>query len=151
MPTQLERTLKKKLNAANAALRAAQTRLAEQENHRGAREFAEGRARRLSEDLDAANERARVLEKREVDRTKARPMSDAELFAIAAMVLTEHGPTSDTRSRLSLELERRGALPYKSPWASLAALGGAALGGAALWAALGRDRAAAATNPPATP
>jgi hypothetical protein len=111
-------TLKSKLAAATKLIAALRKQLAEQENHAGARSYAEGKVRRLEEELAKERSKRHALEAAEAARTMQRPLSDAELMGLAATVLAEHGPKTPTQQRLTAELERRGVVPSpRSPWA----------------------------------
>lgn len=112
-----KRSQKQQLADAHREVQRLKEELAGQQNHLGARNFAEGRVARLETELTTARHRIQELERAETDRTKQRPMSDAELLALAATVLTEHSETTDAQRRMVAELQRRGVVaPPTSPW-----------------------------------
>lgn len=114
-----KRSLKQQLADAHREVQRLKEELVGQQNHLGARNFAEGKVRLLEAELTKERHKVQALEKAEVERTKQRPMSDAELMALAATVLSEHGPKTEAQKRMTAELERRGVIQSPNPWSDI--------------------------------
>jgi hypothetical protein len=149
-----KRSLKQQLADARREVQRLKEELAGQQNHLGARSFAEGKVRLLEAELTRERHKTQSLESAEAERTKQRPMSDAELMALAANVLTEHGPKTESQRRMTSELERRGVLTAPNPWADILRRWGPSLAPGALVASVvghGLDgMAMSAESPPCT-
>jgi hypothetical protein len=102
---------KKQLADAHQRSRDLANRLAAAESGVEARVQAERQARIKAEETSARAIHALDIKvQEEAERAKHRPVSDAELVAIAALVMTEALPATPARQRLIDELAYRGVL-----------------------------------------
>lgn len=111
-----KKSLRQQLADARRENQALRDAMADQGNHQGAREFAEGKVRRLEAELTTTRHKVQEMERAEQARLARRPLSDAELLGLAATVLTEAGPRTEAQTTLTHELERRGIVAPHNPW-----------------------------------
>jgi hypothetical protein len=100
------------LNKVHALETSFDTRVADE---RRRREQAEADAARLAVAVVEEGRAVQELRKREEERRRYKPLSDAELVALAAVIMTEALPATPARARIIDDLTYRGVLPPKEP------------------------------------
>jgi hypothetical protein len=103
---------RKTLNKVHTLESSFDTRVADE---RRRREVAEADAARLAEHAMNSGREAQELRKLAEERRRYKPLSDAELVALAAVIMTEALPATPARARIIDDLTYRGVLPPKEP------------------------------------